>query len=147
MSLGVNKVAFMGTQNVGNISNVNGTKKTSFNSKLLDQEPQKDSVSFSGGKDLSEEEKKELVLKARTKAAGYSFWFGPLSVLYYGLRSDKTVAKKYDLDPKDNKKLIKKIKNEQLLWTLPACIPGIQFVAGTVAYLYNKNCDANDINL
>lgn len=110
MSLSVNKVAFAGTSNVGNVSNVNTPKKTAFNTNLLEQEPQKDTVNFTGGKDLTDEEKKELILKARTKAAGYSFWFGPLSVLYYGLRSDNTVAKKYDLDPKEDKKLIKKLK-------------------------------------
>lgn len=147
MSLSVNKVAFAGTSNAGNVSNVNTPKKTAFNTNLLEQEPQKDSVNFTGGKDLTDEEKKELILKARTKAAGYSFWFGPLSVLYYGLRSDNTVAKKYDLDPKEDKKLIKKIKNEQLLWTLPACIPGVSLVTGGAAYLYNKNCDADNIDL
>lgn len=147
MSLSVNKVAFAGTQNVGNVSNVNSAKKAELKTNLLAQEGEKDSVSFKGGKELSETEQKELILKARTKAAGYSFWFGPFSVLYYGLRSDDTVAKKYDLDPKEDKKLIKKIKNEQLLWTLPACIPGVSLVAGGAAYIYNKNCDADKINL
>ncbi len=148
MSLSVNKIAFAETSNTGNISNVNSPKKTAFSTtNLLSQEPQKDTVNFTGGKELTDEEKKELILKARTKAAGYSFWFGPLSVLYYGLRSDNTVAKKYDLDPKEDKKLIKKIKNEQLLWTLPACIPGISLVTGAAAYLYNKNCDTDNIDL
>lgn len=145
MSLGVNKIAFAG--NVSNVSNVNSAKKTdnSSNTNLLQQNCS-DSVSFKG-REMSDEEKKELVLKARTKAAGYSFWFGPFSVLYYGLRSDDTVAKKYDLDPKEDKKLIKKIKNEQLLWTLPACIPGLGMIPGGAAYLYNKNCDADKIDL
>lgn len=58
MSLSVNKVAFAGTSNVGNVSNVNTPKKTAFNTNLLEQEPQKDSVNFTGGKDLTDEEKK-----------------------------------------------------------------------------------------
>jgi len=146
MSLSVNKVAFAGVSNAGEVSNINSPKKTVQNTNLLSQEAPVDTVNFKG-KELSDEEKKELILKARTKASGYSFFFGPFSVLYYGLRSDDTVAKKYDLDPKDDKKLIKKIKNEQLLWTLPACIPGISFVAGGAAYLYNKNCDTDKIDL
>lgn len=144
MSLSVNKIAFAGS--VNDVSNVNSVKKTANNNTNLLQQQNFDSVNFKG-KELTDEEKKELVLKARTKASGYSFWFGPLSVLYYGLRSDKTVAKKYDLDPQADKKLIKKIKNEQLLWTLPACIPGMSFVTGGAAYLYNKNCDADKIEL
>lgn len=144
MSLSVNKIAFSGS--VNNVSNVNSTNKTANNNTNLLQQQNFDSVNFKG-KELTDEEKKELVLKARTKAAGYSFWFGPLSVLYYGLRSDKTVAQKYDLDQQADKKLIKKIKNEQLLWTLPACIPGMSIVTGGAAYLYNKNCDADKIEL
>ncbi len=147
MELNVNKVALAGTSNVGNVSNVNTPKETAFDTNLLEREPLQDTVNLSGRKDLTDEEKKELVLKARTRASGYSFFFGPFSVLYYGLKSDNAVAEKYDLDPKEDKKLIKKIKKEQLLWTLPACIPGLHLVAGGAAYLYNKNCDADDINL
>jgi hypothetical protein len=121
------------------------------NPELLKQEI-KDTVSFKGleagdGEGMSEADKKELVLKARTKASGYAFWFTSLSTLYYGLRSDKTVAKKYNLDPVEDKKLIKTIKRQQLLWTLPACIPGMNFISGAVAYLYNKNSDADKIDL
>ncbi len=146
MSLSVNKIAFAETTATGNVSSVNSAKKTARNPNLLNNEPIKATVNFTGEK-MTDEEKKELILKARTKASGYSFWFGPLSLLYYGLRSNNTIAKKYDLDPQENKKLIQKIKNEQLLWTLPACIPGIHLLSGGVAYLYNKNCDPDAINL
>ena len=45
-------------------------------------------------KKLSDPEKKELILKARTKAAGWAFFGEAFSTLYYGLRSNNTVAKK-----------------------------------------------------
>jgi hypothetical protein len=117
------------------------------NPELLKQEI-KDTVNFKGRNDeMSEQDKKELVLKARTKASGYACWGTFLSSLYYGLRSDKTVAKKYNLDPVDDKKLIKTIKRQQLLWTLPASIPGMGILPGLAAYIYNKNSDADKIEL
>lgn len=146
MSLSVNRTSFAGnTGNVRNVSNINSTNKTENNSKLLSQNAQ-DTLSFKG-KELSDEEKKELILKARTKACGYAFWGGLFSSLYYGLRSDEKVAKKYDLDVEKDKKLIKQIKKEQLIWTLPSLIPGVGLVAGGAAYIYNKNCSADDIDL
>lgn len=54
------------------------------------------------------------------------------------MRLDKKVAGKYNLNPVEDKKLIKKIKKEQFLWTIPAIIPGIRLVAGAAVYLYNK---------
>ena len=145
MTLDVNKINFAG--NVGNVSGVNRPKKVQHNTNLLNQDAPNDKVNFTGKKELSDTEKKELILKARTKASGYAFFGGVFSTAYYGLRSDEKVAKKYDLDPVADKKLIKQIKREQLLWTLPACVPGIGVVPGAAAYLYNKNCDAEKINL
>ena len=119
------------------------------NTNLLAQDAPKDSVSFSGkSESMSDDDKKELILKARTKAAGYAFWGGPFSTLYYGLRSDEKIARKYNLDPIEDKKLVKKIKKEQFLWTLPSLIPGVQLLAGAGAYLYNKCvADPSDIDL
>lgn len=144
MSLEVNKVSFSGSLN--SVANTNSIKKSqAVNTNLLAQDC-KDTVNFKG-KELSEDEQKELVLKARTKASGYAFWFGPFSVLYYGLRSNKKVAEKYDLDPVADEKLVKTIKRHQLLWTLPACIPGLGLLPGGIAYLYNKNTDASKIEI
>lgn len=100
--------------------------------KTTQPQPKTDTVSFSGrSEEMSDEEKKELVANARTKAAGYAAFGGIFSSLYYGLRSDKKVAKKFNLDPVEDKDLVKKIKNEQLKWTIPAAVIDIAlFVKG-----------------
>jgi len=46
-----------------------------------------------------------------------------------------------------DKKLIKQIKNEQMLWTLPSAIPGLGLIPGVVSYLYNRNMDASGIKV
>ena len=145
MSLGVNKVSFSGVSNVNNTTQTEGVKNIG-NGYHANQGLQADTVDFQSRK-LSDTEKKELILKARTKAAGWAFFGGSLSTLYYALRSDNTVAKKFNLDPDNDKALIKHIKREQMLWTLPSIIPGLGFIGGLAAYIYNKNCDANDIDL
>lgn len=145
MTLEVNKINLAG--NVSNVSGVNTTKKVPHNTNLLNQDAPVDTVNFTGKKEMSDTEKKELILKARTKASGYAFFGSLFSTAYYGLRSDDTVAKKYNLDPVEDKKLIKNIKKQQVLWTLPACVPGLGLLPGAVAYIYNKNCDADDIEL
>jgi len=128
---------------------------------LLKQSSNCDSVSFNGKESqMSDEEKKELILKARTKAAGYAVFGGPFSTLYYGLRSDEKVARKFDLDPVADKKLVKQIKKEQMMWTLPSAAAAILIGGGPVigggaltlvgvgTYLYNKCvADAGKIEL
>ena len=98
-------------------------------------------------KALTTEAKQEILQKARQKAAGYSVFGSLWSTLYYGLRSDAKVAKKYDLDVEKDKKLIKQIKREQVYSTLPAVIPGWQILGGTISYLYNRNLDPSDIKV
>ena len=72
---------------------------------------------------------------------------GWTSLLYYSLRSNDTIAKKYDLDKEQDKSLIKEIKTQQLLWTLPGIIPELGAITGGIAWLYNKNMDAEKIDL
>ena len=143
-------VSAVSAANVSKIGLVNQCDLTKCkNTNFIAQDAPKDSVSFSGkSESMSDEDKKELILKARTKAAGYAFWGGFLSTLYYGLRSDEKVARKYNLDPVEDKKLVKKIKKEQFLWTIPAAVPGLHWIVGAGEYLYNK-CVANpdDISL
>lgn len=67
--------------------------------------------------------------------------------MYYALRSDKTIAKKFDLDLKEDKKLIKQIKRDQTLATLPAVVPGLGSAGALVAYIYCKNQDPEDIKV
>lgn len=144
----INSISNVSVANVSAVQASNSLDKCQ-NTNLLKQNANLDSVSFKGKENLSDEEKKKLILKARTKAAGYAFWGGLLSSLYYGLRSDEKIARKYDLDPVEDKKLIRQIKKEQTLWTLPATISNLlvfggplvglgSYVIGGGAYLYNK---------
>ncbi len=142
--LGVNGVN--GVNGANPAFKANEVKNTSY----LKQDAPTDSLEFehkAGRKALSKEDKQEVVRSARTTAAGWSLFGGFASTLYFGLRSDKTVAKKYDLDVKEDKKLIKQIKREQILWTLPSCIQGLGAVPGFVAWMYNKNMDSSKIKV
>ena len=100
-----------------------------------------------GKRELTKADKQEIIQKARTKAAGWSIFGEGLSTLYYALRSDKTIAKKFDLDLKEDKKLIKQIKRDQTLATLPAVVPGLGSAGALVAYIYCKNQDPEDIKV
>ncbi len=112
---------------------VNSTKKVSQTS-LLKQNAPTDTVCFKGrSAEMSDDEKKEMISEARTKAAGWSVFGGLFSTLYYALRSDDTVAKKFDLDPTEDKDLVKRIKKEQVKYTLPGILD-----LGVLAWLYAK---------
>ena len=100
-----------------------------------------------GKRELTKADKQEIIQKARAKAAGWSIFGEGLSTLYYALRSDKTIAKKFDLDLKEDKKLIKQIKRDQTLATLPAVVPGLGSAGALVAYIYCKNQDPEDIKV
>ena len=100
--------------------------------------------------ELSKESKQEIVKKAKTKAAGWSSLFGIFNTLQYGLRSDKKVAKKFNLDAEKDKDLIKTIKREQVKSTLPAAIGsffGVGTISGVISWIYNKNSDAGKIEV
>ncbi len=101
---------------------------------------------------LTKAEKQETVKQAKTTAAGWSSLFGVFDTLYYGLRSDKTVAKKFNLDETKDKDLIKTIKREQMKATLPAALGTMLFGVGTLltgglTWLYNKNSDPSKIDV
>lgn len=148
MSLSVNAVSFKGTDTQTRPSQVKTAGTTSTN--LLNQCGPKDSVCFKGDeKDtgLTELEKKEIVRSARSNASGWAIVGGPISLLYYGMRSNLTVAKKYQLDPEEDKALIKEIKTQQMLWTIPACVPGLGIIPGVVSWLYNQNMNPENIDL
>lgn len=100
-----------------------------------------------GKKELTKADKQAIIQKARAKAAGWSIFGEGFSTLYYALRSDKTIAKKFDLDLKEDKKLIKQIKRDQTLATLPAVVPGLGSAGALVAYIYCKNQDPEDIKV
>ncbi len=143
MSLSVNGVGFNNIASVGSTGQTSGVQNT----KLLQQDGPVDTVSFKG-KELTDLEKKEIVLKARTSASGWACFGGFISTMYYGLRSDKKVAEKYNLDAQKDKDLIKNIKRQQVLWTLPALIPGAGNLLVVAPWVYNKFfADAEDIKL
>lgn len=100
-----------------------------------------------GKRELTKTDKQAIIQKARAKAAGWSIFGEGFSTLYYALRSDKTIAKKFDLDLKEDKKLIKQIKRDQTLATLPAVVPGLGSAGALVAYIYCKNQDPEDIKV
>lgn len=143
----MNNVSFNpGVKSVGFTAKADKVENTNY----LKQDAAEDSFEFehkNNGAALSKEDKQEILQKARSKAAGYSVFGGIFSTLYYGLRSDKKVAKKYDLDVEKDKKFIKQIKKEQTLWTLPASIPGMGILPGIVSYVYNKNLDPSDLEV
>lgn len=130
MSMNVNPVSFSGVSkahSVGASQSVNKASNVSFGE-------EQDAVELTKKETvLTKEAKQELIHKARSKAAGYSAFGGVFSTLYYGLRSDKKVAEKYNLDEKADKTLIKKIKQDQLLFTLPAIVG-----FGLVGYIVAK---------
>ncbi|DAA83885.1 TPA: hypothetical protein CPT83_00550 [Candidatus Gastranaerophilales bacterium HUM_1] len=100
-----------------------------------------------GKRELTKADKQAIIQKARAKAAGWSIFGEGFSTLYYALRSDKTIAKKFDLDLKEDKKLIKQIKRDQTLATLPAVVPGLGSAGALVAYIYCKKQDPEDIKV
>lgn len=142
-----------------NISAISPNFNTSFKAddikaleeSLLNKDAPCDSAEFSiknkEEEHLTKEEKQEIIRKANTTAAGWSMLFSFLSTVYFGLRSDETVAKKYNLDPEKDKNFIKTIKSYQLLWTLPGIVPSIGSVAASVAWLFNKNRNAEKIDI
>lgn len=102
-----------------------------------------DEVSFSTKKELSKSQKQEILRSARQKAAGYSCFGGLFSTLYYALRSNEKIARKYNLDPVQDRAFIKQIKEDQTMWTLPATLGSM--ILGIVAYAVACNKDARTL--
>lgn len=134
--------------NVSAISSTNYVRNVNFGAKAekannaanvgaVEHENPEDSLEFQHkkqGKELTVEDKQQILKKARTNAAGWSILGQIISTGYYALRSDKTVAEKYDLDVEKDKDFIKKIKHDQMLATLPGAL--LPAGGGLLAYLY-----------
>ena len=136
------------------INNTKQIEKTNFsqNSAQDTFEPQKSDL------EKTLEQKQELIKKARKQGAGWSILGGLFTTAYYALRSDETVAKKFNLDTDKDKNLIKKIKQEQTLWSL---IGGLSHVLalttpltliapaafGGAGYLIASALDSSKINV
>ena len=151
-------VAVSGVSNYSPVNYVNFRGKTekaealADNQEILAMKAEMPEDSFEvqhkeGKRELTKADKQEIIQKARAKAAGWSIFGEGFSTLYYALRSDKTIAKKFDLDLNEDKKLIKQIKRDQTLATLPAVVPGLGSAGALVAYIYCKNQDPEDIKV
>lgn len=141
-----------GISGISNASRVNFCSEVEKTEEVANAKPIDEEVGDSlelkhkkGSHELTKADKQQILSKARAKAAGWSILGEFVSTIYYGLRSDKTVAKKYDLDPEKDKAFIKKIKRDQMIATLPGAL--IPSVGGIFAYLYCKNQDTSKIDV
>ena len=135
MTLNVSSVnAAVPVANVNSVSKVNHVNFKGVEEDTFEQQPKQSR--------LSEEDKQEIMHAARKNAAGWSILGGPISTLYYAVRSNQTIADKYNLDPKADKAFIKKIKNDQTLWTLPSC-----FGFGLIGWIVAACQDSKDIDV
>ena len=93
--------------------------KSSKDVNSLERAPKKDEVSISK-KELTDAERKQVIYKSQTHAAGWSILFGLGSTLYYGLRSDEKIASQNNLDAKKDASLIDEIRKNQVIATVPS---------------------------
>lgn len=92
--------------------------------------------------ELTTEEKQEKMKSARKSGSGWSILFGPFATAYFALRSNDTVAKKFNLDPVKDKDLVEQIKKEQTMWSLPGFV-GL----GLPVFLVSNVLSSKDINV
>lgn len=128
---GVNSAAFSRVQRIGT------QKRVSAETKIKETGLQEDVFESSNKTKRTKEEKQKILKSARQKGAGWSILGGIITTAYYGLRSDKTVAKKFDLDAEKDKDLIKQVKREQTIWSLTGAV-GLGVVGLIVASAMNS---------
>ena len=148
--VGISSISNVGKANSVNFQAKSKVEETAEISDVnkLEREPIEDSLELKhkkGEYELTKEDKQQILYKARKNAAGWSIFGEVISTLYYGLRSDETVAKKFDLDPVKDQKFIKKIKRDQMLATLPSAL--MPSLGGIAAYVYCNTQDASEINV
>jgi len=73
---------------------------------------------------MSKDEYNKTIHDAKVHAAFWSTIFAPFATLYYGTRSDESIAKKYKLDVKADKAKIKEIRGTQTKVSFCTMIPG-----------------------
>lgn len=122
---------------------INENKNLAFTAKV-DNEEDVDIVDIKKG-ELSASEKKKIIKAARVKAAGWACIGGIFSTAYYAFRSDEKIARKFDLDVEKDKKLIKQIKKDQTVWTLPGAF--LPFAGAIIAYIVANNKNSQNIEL
>lgn len=142
--------------NTATVRQTNALNKTQQVQNVQIKDYPDDSVEFATKKEgtsLTKEEKQEMVLKARTTAAGWSSIGGIISTACYALKPDKKIAEKYGLDEKQDKDLIKTIRQEQVKATIPSVagylLLGVgSLFTGGATWIYNKHfADASKIDV
>lgn len=138
------------------VSQVNALNKTQEVQNVQVKDYPNDSVEFTTKKEetsLTKEEKQEMVLKARTTAAGWSGLFGVFSTAWYALKPDNKIAEKYGLDENKDKDLVKTIRKQQVKATIPSIAGYLLFgvgalLTGGATWIYNKHfADASKIEV
>lgn len=146
----------LGSINTATVRQINALNKTQKVQNVQIKDYPDDSVEFATKKEgtsLTKEEKQEMVLKARTTAAGWSSIGGVISTACYALRSNKKIAEEYGLDETKDKDLIKTIRKEQVKATIPSVAGYLLFGVGTLVtggatWIYNKHfADASKIEV
>lgn len=135
------------TINRATVGQVNELSKTQKVQNVQTKDFPNDSVKFATKTEensLTKAEKQELVLKARTTAAGWSAIGGVITTACYALKSDKKIAKKYGLDENKDKNLVRTIRKQQVLATVPSIAGCLLFGIGTLftggaTWIYNKH--------
>lgn len=140
MTLNVSGVNFANP--VSSLKAVNGVSFKANEENNIDLK--EDSVEISRP-ELSTRDKQKIIKEACQKAAGYAIFGGIFSTLYYALRSDKKVARKYNLDPVKDKDLVKQIKNDQTIWTLAGAL--LPAAGGIIAYIVAANKNSKNIEI
>ena len=111
--------------------------------KDLERSPEDDLFVKNDILNRSDSEKQAIIKKARNKA---TFWStgGPVGIalLYYSLRSDEKIAKKYGLDVENDKDLIKQIRKTQVKWSIPSIV-GL----GPLAWIVSLTSSADKIEV
>lgn len=99
------------------------TDKIAEENAELERVPDKDEIIVQKKESgLSKAEKKQVIYKSQTNASGWAIFGHLISTLYFGLRSDDTIAKKYNLDTKKDQNFINEIRKKQVIATLPSLV-------------------------
>lgn len=116
-------------KNYNNVSRTNSVSSTKNNERISMRGTEQDIKAqevqdkfVTSTKSLDAKQQEKIIYKARTNAAGWSILGGIMSTLYYYLRSDETIAEKYDLNEQSDKKFIDDIRTKQTIATIPGAV-------------------------
>lgn len=126
-----NKVSFRG--------DIDKTKELEATDIDLERNPDSDELKMEKKEPrLSKAQKEKIIYKAQCNSAGWAILGHVISSLYYGLRSDNTIAEKYNLDTEKDQKFISEIRRKQVIATIPSIFGINGLNLGIPAWLYFK---------